>query len=165
MPPALYPASAALPVEMVSAPLAPPVDEPAFMVKSATLPLVVAGENPPRIDSAPPAAACDRPPNALAVAPTLVDESPASTATLPAVPAPDMALPVARTTLPDVPVLDVPVDRVTLPLAPLRPALGVERVMPPLLVCEPLPLSISTVPPAKRYESPAASVTVPPVPP
>jgi len=56
---------------------------------------------------------------------------------LPELPAPDTAAPVARIIEPDAPALEVPVLRVMVPLTPLLPALGVESVIPPLVVWVP----------------------------
>ena len=77
-------------------------------------------------------------------------------------PRPLVAVPEPMKRLPLIPLLELPELRTTAPLTPDVPALAVLMINEPLLVEDPYPVKIDTIPPLDDDDTPADNTSCPP---
>jgi hypothetical protein len=133
----------ALPDEKTSMPLTP--NDPAFRLRMATNPLVVAVPSPLATDTAPPVFTVLRPALTWTDPPAPLVPLPTESMIWPA--RPEVAAPDPRTKAPLLPLLELPLENIRKPLVPAVPAFMLRSMMVPLDVAAPSPLAKLKAPP------------------
>lgn len=151
-----------LPVLSTSIPLTPLL--PAFEVFSINEPLLDpnAELKPLVIDTRPPLADVDAPPDRTISPPVPLVPDPTVMYTEP--PRPSLDVPDPMYNAPLLPALELPVLSTSVPLTPAVPAFDVCSSKAPLLVAVPNPLLIETSPPVSNDDVPADNTMLPPDP-